>query len=103
MVKKTCAVRNSRVCPVAMAADSAPSVVSLYTLYSILEQRIECAPKPEASAPYPARTKPSVAAERPAAKFTASVPDAAAVDSIDLAKIGSILNSLSSVMKSSGE
>lgn len=57
-----------------------------------------------ASAPFPARTEPSVAAERPAAQFTAPVSDgAAAVDGIDLAKIGSILNSLSSVMKNAGE
>lgn len=68
------------------------SGVSLHTLSSTLEQRIECAPKPEASAPLPARSEPSVAAERAAAS------DAAAVEGIDLAKIGSILNSLSSVM-----
>lgn len=103
MVSKTRAVLNSRVGAVTMAADGAPSVVSLDTLSSALEQRIECAPKPEASAPFAARTKPSVAGERPAAQFTAPVTEAAAVDSIDLAKIGSILNSLSSVMKSTGE
>lgn len=44
------------------------------------------------------------AAERPVGRFTAPVSDAAAaVDGIDLAKIGSILNSLSSVMKNAGE
>ncbi|TNM93148.1 hypothetical protein fugu_018550 [Takifugu bimaculatus] len=66
----------------------------------VIEQQIECPPKPEASAPFPATTEPSVAAERPVGPFAAPVSDAAAaVDGIDLAKIGSILNSLSSVMK----
>lgn len=80
----------------------APSVLSPTTFYSTLEQRIECAPKPEASAPFPVRTEASGAAEQPAAQFMAPVSDAAAVDSIDLTKIGSILNSLSSVMKNTG-
>lgn len=66
------------------------------TLYS-LEQQIECPHKPEASAPFPARTEAAATAERPAAG------GAGAVDGIDLAKIGSILNSLSSVMKTTGE
>uniref|UniRef100_H2U0E9 Regulation of nuclear pre-mRNA domain-containing protein 2 n=1 Tax=Takifugu rubripes TaxID=31033 RepID=H2U0E9_TAKRU len=61
-------------------------------------------PAPEASAPFPATTEPSAAAERPVGPFAAPVSDAAAaVDGIDLAKIGSILNSLSSVMKNAGE
>uniref|UniRef100_A0A674NH88 Regulation of nuclear pre-mRNA domain-containing protein 2 n=1 Tax=Takifugu rubripes TaxID=31033 RepID=A0A674NH88_TAKRU len=68
------------------------------------KQQIECPPKPEASAPFPATTEPSAAAERPVGPFAAPVSDAAAaVDGIDLAKIGSILNSLSSVMKNAGE
>lgn len=82
------------------------SVASPHLLYSTSEQRIECTPKPAASAAFPpARAEPSVGAERPPpAQFPAPASaDAAAVDSIDLAKIGSILNSLSSVMKNSGE
>ncbi|TWW65648.1 Regulation of nuclear pre-mRNA domain-containing protein 2 [Takifugu flavidus] len=71
------------------------SPISLSALYSTLEQQIECPPKPEASAPFPATTEPSVAAERPVGPFAAPVSDAAAaVDGIDLAKIGSILNNV---------
>lgn len=88
----------------ASASSQTLSPISLSPLYSPLEQQIEFPPKPEASAPFPATTEPSVAAERPVGRFTAPASDAAAaVDGIDLAKIGSILNSLSSVMKSAGE
>lgn len=82
------------------------SVASLHLLYPTSEQRIECTPKPAASAAFPARAEPSAGSARnapPSAQFPAPVSDAAAVDGIDLAKIGSILNSLSSVMKNSGE
>lgn len=94
-------VGNGSVCPVVTPAGSTQtlSLISLFTLYSPLEQQIECPPKPEASA----TTEPA-AAERPVGHFTAPASDAAAaVDGIDLAKIGSILNSLSSVMKNAGE
>lgn len=95
-------VGNGSVCPVVTPAGSTQtlSLISLSTLDSPLEQQIECPPKPEAST----TTEPAAAAERPVGHFKAPVSDAAAaVDGIDLAKIGSILNSLSSVMKNAGE
>ncbi|XP_036948950.1 regulation of nuclear pre-mRNA domain-containing protein 2a isoform X2 [Acanthopagrus latus] len=54
----------------------------------------------EVSTPLRAKPEPSVTTEQPIAQVTPPVvPSAAALESVDLAKIGSILNSLSSVMK----
>lgn len=65
-----------------------------------MEDQIECPTNPEV----PEKTEPSVATEQPVMQFTPSVSDpASAVDGVDLAKIGSILNSLNSAMKNTGE
>ncbi|KAM3596838.1 uncharacterized protein V6R79_021551 [Siganus canaliculatus] len=67
----------------------------------IVENRAESPISPEVSAPAPEKSKPSVAAaEQPRTQSTASV--ASPVEGVDLTKIGSILNSLNSVMKSTG-
>lgn len=70
----------------------------------IVEQQIESTPHPEVSAAVPAKSEPSVATEQPVTQVEPSVaaPPAAAVESVDMGKIGSILNSLSSVMKNTG-
>lgn len=66
----------------------------------IIEQ-IECPTnRPEVSAPVSAKKTASVATEQPVAQ--AAPPAAAAVENVDLGKIGSILNSLSSAMKNTG-
>uniref|UniRef100_A0A671UHP9 Regulation of nuclear pre-mRNA domain-containing protein 2 n=1 Tax=Sparus aurata TaxID=8175 RepID=A0A671UHP9_SPAAU len=58
----------------------------------------------EVSTPLPAKPEPSVITEQRITQVTPPVvPSAAALESVDLAKIGSILNSLSSVMKNTGE
>lgn len=73
----------------------------------IVEEQMECPPHPVVSTPVPAKTKPSVAKEQPVTKVTppvaAPAAPAAAVEGVDLGKIGSILNSLNSVMKSTVE
>ncbi|KAE8281959.1 Regulation of nuclear pre-mRNA domain-containing protein 2 [Larimichthys crocea] len=69
----------------------------------IVEQRVERSTQPEVSTPACAKTEPSVVTVQPVAQVTPTVAaPAAAVESVDLGKIGSILNSLSSVMKSTG-
>lgn len=69
-----------------------------------VEEHVERPTQPEVPTPVPAKTEPSVAAEHLGTRQTSSVAaPAAAVESVDLAKIGSILNSLSSVMKNTGE
>ncbi|XP_035537122.1 regulation of nuclear pre-mRNA domain-containing protein 2a [Morone saxatilis] len=66
----------------------------------IVEENIECPTQPAVSTPVPAKTEPSVSREQPVAQATPPVAaPAAVVESVDLGKIGSILNSLSSVMK----
>uniref|UniRef100_A0A4W6FBJ4 Regulation of nuclear pre-mRNA domain-containing protein 2 n=1 Tax=Lates calcarifer TaxID=8187 RepID=A0A4W6FBJ4_LATCA len=69
----------------------------------IVEDQTEGPAQPETSAPVPANKKASVASEQPVTQVTppADAP-VAAVKSVDLGKIGSILNSLSSAMKSTG-
>lgn len=78
-----------------------------------VEEQIECPAHPEVSTQVPAKRKPSVATEQPVtqsptpiAAVTVATPvavPAAAVESVDLGKIGSILNSLNSVIKNTGE
>lgn len=68
--------------------------------FSSVEDQVERPTHPEVSTPVPAKSEPSVATEQPVAQVTPPVAaPAAAVESVDLGKIGSILNSLSSVMK----
>ncbi|XP_076611302.1 regulation of nuclear pre-mRNA domain-containing protein 2a [Chaetodon auriga] len=69
----------------------------------IVEEQIKCSTNPAVSTPVPAKTERSVAAEQPVTQVAApAAAPAAAVESVDLSKIGSILNSLSSVMKNTG-
>uniref|UniRef100_UPI0037E8285A regulation of nuclear pre-mRNA domain-containing protein 2a n=1 Tax=Semicossyphus pulcher TaxID=241346 RepID=UPI0037E8285A len=69
----------------------------------IVQEQIERPTHPEVSAPVPAKPEPSVAAEQPLPQVEPPVAaSAAAVESVDLGKIGSILNSLSSVIKNTG-
>ncbi|XP_073340472.1 regulation of nuclear pre-mRNA domain-containing protein 2a [Pagrus major] len=69
----------------------------------IVEEQMKCSTNPEVSTPLPAKPEPSVIKAQPIAQVTTPVaPPAAALESVDLAKIGSILNSLSSVMKNTG-
>ncbi|XP_035849079.1 regulation of nuclear pre-mRNA domain-containing protein 2a [Sander lucioperca] len=71
----------------------------------IVEEQIESTSHPKVST---AKTEPSVATEQPVTQVTPLVatpvaaPSAAAVESVDLGKISSILNSLNSVMKNTG-
>ncbi|KAM9340238.1 regulation of nuclear pre-mRNA domain-containing protein 2a [Symphorus nematophorus] len=66
----------------------------------IVEEQIECPTYPEVPTPVPATTEPSVATEQLVKRVMPPVAaPAAAVEGVDLGKIGSILNSLSSVMK----
>lgn len=68
--------------------------------FPAVEEQIKHPTKPEV----PEKTEPSVATEQPVAQFSPSVSvPASAVDGVDLSKIGSILNSLNSVMMSTGE
>ncbi|XP_069549383.1 LOW QUALITY PROTEIN: regulation of nuclear pre-mRNA domain-containing protein 2a [Brachyistius frenatus] len=69
----------------------------------IVERQIDSPPSPEASSRVPAESEPSVAAEPPVTQVTppAATP-AAAGEGVAMSKIDSILNSLSSVMKSTG-
>lgn len=82
-----------------------PSKLSLTALlFSSVDDKIECPAHPAVSTPVPTKTQPSVATEQPIAQVAPPVAaSAAAVESVDLGKIGSILNSLSSVMKNTGE
>nr|XP_019958035.1 PREDICTED: regulation of nuclear pre-mRNA domain-containing protein 2-like [Paralichthys olivaceus] len=69
----------------------------------IVEQQTERPTHPEVSTPVPANKEPPAAAEQPVTQVTPPVAaPAAAVESVDLGKIGSILNSLSSVIKNTG-
>ncbi|XP_040909482.1 regulation of nuclear pre-mRNA domain-containing protein 2a [Toxotes jaculatrix] len=69
----------------------------------IVEEQNESPAHPEVSTPVPAKKEPSITTEQAVAQVTPPVaPPAAAVESVDLGKIGSILNSLSSVMKNTG-
>ncbi|XP_070778264.1 regulation of nuclear pre-mRNA domain-containing protein 2a [Enoplosus armatus] len=69
----------------------------------IVEEQIERPTHPEVSTPVPAKMKPSVATQQPVTQVTPPVAaPATAVESVDLGKIGSILNSLSSVIKNTG-
>lgn len=62
------------------------------------------ASQPVVSMPVSTKTEPPVAPEQPVAPLNPSVPDSApALDNVDLAKIGSILNSLGSAMKTTGK
>lgn len=59
---------------------------------------------PEESTPAEENKEPSVATEHPATQVTSpAAAPATVVENVDLGKIGSILNSLSSVIKHSGE
>lgn len=72
-------------------------------IFSSVEDQIKST-NLEVSTPLRAKPEPSVTTEQPIAQVTPPVvPSAAALESVDLAKIGSILNSLSSVMKNTGE
>lgn len=66
----------------------------------IVEEQSECPTHPKVST---SKTEPSVATEQRVTQVTPPVASpAAAVESVDLGKIGSILNSLNSVMKNTG-
>ncbi|CAN9504067.1 unnamed protein product [Ophioblennius macclurei] len=67
----------------------------------IVEEQIEPSPHPEVSTPICAKSEPSVATQRPTAQVAppAAAHAAAAAASVDVGKIGSILSSLNSVMK----
>uniref|UniRef100_A0A3Q0RP23 CID domain-containing protein n=1 Tax=Amphilophus citrinellus TaxID=61819 RepID=A0A3Q0RP23_AMPCI len=70
----------------------------------IVEDQTKPVPHPEAPTPVPSKSEPSVATEQPAAQITPPIAaSAAALESVDMGKIGSILNSLSSVVKNTGE
>ncbi|XP_074543491.1 regulation of nuclear pre-mRNA domain-containing protein 2a [Halichoeres trimaculatus] len=69
----------------------------------IVEEQIERPSHPEVSSPVPAKTEPPVATEQPISQVTPPVAaPSVAVESVDLGKISSILNSLSSVIKTTG-
>lgn len=69
----------------------------------IVEEQIEHPSRPEMSAPVHAKTEPPVATEQPLSQVTPPVAaPAVVVESVDLGKISSILNSLSSVIKNTG-
>ena len=60
--------------------------------------------RPEVFPPVHANKEPLVATEQPGTQVTPPVAvPAAAVENVNLGKIGSILNSLNSVMKNTGE
>ncbi|XP_053302743.1 regulation of nuclear pre-mRNA domain-containing protein 2a isoform X1 [Pleuronectes platessa] len=69
----------------------------------IVEQQTERPTHQEVATPAPANKEPPAATEQPVAQVTPPVvAPAASVESVDLGKIGSILNSLSSVIKNAG-
>ncbi|KAM6899983.1 regulation of nuclear pre-mRNA domain-containing protein 2a [Xenentodon cancila] len=69
----------------------------------IVEEQIESVPIPEVTTPNPAKSEPSEAAEPSALQVTApAAAPAAAVESVDMGKIGSFLNSFNSAMKNTG-
>ncbi|XP_029976932.1 regulation of nuclear pre-mRNA domain-containing protein 2a [Salarias fasciatus] len=66
----------------------------------IVEEQIEPSPHPEVSTPICAKSEPSVATRQPTAQVAPpAAARAAAAASVDVGKIGSILSSLNSVMK----
>ncbi|XP_071374062.1 regulation of nuclear pre-mRNA domain-containing protein 2-like isoform X1 [Centroberyx affinis] len=71
----------------------------------IVEEKVESPAHIAASSPVPAKTEPSAATEQPVT-VTQATPTSAAppasLPSVDLSKIGSLLNSLTSVVKSTG-
>nr|XP_020441679.1 regulation of nuclear pre-mRNA domain-containing protein 2-like [Monopterus albus] len=69
----------------------------------IVEEQIECSPHPEVSTTVPESNEPSAATEQPVKQVMSPVASSgAALDNAHMGKIGSILNSLSSVMKNTG-
>ncbi|XP_056254667.1 regulation of nuclear pre-mRNA domain-containing protein 2a [Seriola aureovittata] len=68
----------------------------------IVEEQTECPTHAEVSTPVSVKKEPSVATERPAPRVTHPVEAPAVVESVDMSKIGSIFNSLNSVMKNTG-
>ncbi|XP_071355956.1 regulation of nuclear pre-mRNA domain-containing protein 2a [Trachinotus anak] len=69
----------------------------------IVEEQTECPTHAEMSTSLPVNKEQSAATRQPITQATASVDaPAAVVESVDLSKIGSILNSLNSVMKNTG-
>uniref|UniRef100_A0A3Q3QNR4 Regulation of nuclear pre-mRNA domain-containing protein 2 n=1 Tax=Monopterus albus TaxID=43700 RepID=A0A3Q3QNR4_MONAL len=72
--------------------------------FSSVEEQIECSPHPEVSTTVPESNEPSAATEQPVKQVMSPVASSgAALDNAHMGKIGSILNSLSSVMKNTGE
>lgn len=70
----------------------------------IVEDQTKPVPHPEAPTPIPSKSEPSVATEQPAAQITPPITaHAAALENVDMGKIGSILNSLGSVVKNTVE
>lgn len=71
---------------------------------SPVEEQIEQPTHTEVSIPVSANTEPSVASQQPVPQAVPlEAAPAAGVEGVDLSKIGSILNSLNSVMKNTGE
>lgn len=69
----------------------------------IVQEKIEPSPNPEVSTPICTKSEPSAATPLPTVQVEPpAAAHAAAVSSVDVGKIGSILNSLNSVMKTTG-